>query len=314
MISTGTSPNITCGPCEEGYYPTEEVVDGITKAKCSKCDPSCKTCSGPLANNCLSCHPEATSNRVYDKDKKTCDPCAKCFACKDDKGKNKATACKCDESCKTCKDAGKENCTDCEDDYKLSGGKNPSTCEPVCHKSCKECTEPGENACKGPCVAGRHKGVESGSEKIHKCLCDEGTFHDVEMKTPPAHCKKCHHTCKTCKGGDKEVNCKSCDASLERGPLDSNDMCPCKNGFYDESTATKKVAKCKKCSDTMKGCKRCKMENNKLVCILCEDGRSITDSCAACLPYTSDVVEDKTGNCVACHETCLACKKANDKT
>ena len=130
-----TSPPSTCESlCPDGFY-----SDPNTNT-CPACKGSCKTCSGPLSTNCISC--TGTSLLVVGSS-------FTCTTCPDDTWLNIATnMCQsCDPNCKTCSAGNANDCNSCaETKYFINNQcwtKCPSGCYGVngtmtCEESCPD--------------------------------------------------------------------------------------------------------------------------------------------------------------------------------
>lgn len=114
---------------------------------CSKCYLSCKTCSGPRRDHCITCpfgwqlaagecHPECPEGFFKAK-----------YGCQ-----------KCHHFCRTCKGEGPLECTSCPPHSMLDGGlcmeclgsqyyDPPTQLCKSCHGSCHMCSGPGQFSC-----------------------------------------------------------------------------------------------------------------------------------------------------------------------
>jgi len=105
-IPTGTGPclDIAVTPCYTGFYPNSASPANL---KCSACDGTCLTCSGPSNSECLTCDPTkdlfltstkhcklTCGNNFYpESSDNKCYPChSSCLSCKNDAA----------DSCKAC--------------------------------------------------------------------------------------------------------------------------------------------------------------------------------------------------------------------
>lgn len=133
-----------CGTCAAGYYKSD--VGG-----CLKCDPSCQTCNGSLAANCITC---VTGLQFSNGNCLGClSSCLSCSApticsacpagkilingscldqCPERSFQNGTSCSSCDITCKTCSNGSSIGCTTCSDAYPY---RDRSACVAACNST-----------------------------------------------------------------------------------------------------------------------------------------------------------------------------------
>jgi hypothetical protein len=199
--------------CEDGYVEADTI-----RGVCTRCDPSCKTCSAS-STWCTSCNsglsldsaagicicPSGYTVNIYTGLCKSCHlTCATCEG-------------GLQTECKTCfatfifkpnaVDSNIGSCA-CPGQYYRDVTTTPISCK-ACHPTCAICTGPTNNdcfSCKGVGVLQRDR----------TCGCRQGSY----MNTANGFCVLCHLTCRTCIGPN------------------SNDCLSCYQGNYDSVART----------------------------------------------------------------------------
>ncbi|XP_071385584.1 proprotein convertase subtilisin/kexin type 5-like [Centroberyx affinis] len=186
--------------------------------ECQLCHPLCHRCSGPGKDHCLSCNSprfllndtcveECPVGYYGDRDERECNHCH--FSCESCVGRHSV-------QCVTCKPGHFRQGNSCTETCSESHFGNTTTwvCD-RCDPSCSRCWARSSRDCLS-CREGYLYLRQWG-----QCLksCPPGYYKDSWSKT----CRKCHPTCKTCRGfyaesqgsdsPDAEPNCEACDES-----------------------------------------------------------------------------------------------------
>ena len=232
MKCTGPNWNQCVGPtCASGHTlsGTECRLDctGATYWRasdntCQPCHGDCSTCSGPAANECLSCSDSAKILASH--------PAAgPCTACASNQFKSDVKTCfNCHGDCSTCDGAAASNCLSCTDSVKIiashptSGActgcpanqhkASVSTCS-NCHADCATCSGGNNNECI-TCVAMK---VNPSSPTPGSCT----TCSSSQFKASETTCSACDGSCLTCSGGAAN-QCLSCSDGKY---LDGSNQC-----------------------------------------------------------------------------------------
>ena len=159
--SDSSAEDHNCIECKEGYYPfSEKTSNCYTKEdvnenhnnwyfdensqKFGLCHSSCKTCSGPLENNCLTCDDTDEQNPFYLYNGKCLNQCPEgTFITTDDNGKKICQ--NCHKNCKTCEGSGNADdmkCSSCPD----NNIKYLKNCYEISNPSDKSFYDPEDNA------------------------------------------------------------------------------------------------------------------------------------------------------------------------
>lgn len=198
--------------CLAGYYGTD----------CGKqCHVTCSSCSGPEAEDCLSCFDQAllsplgtcecpigllysAENRSCVWDTLTCHP--QCLTCSGPTSTN----------CLSCfQSAHIDENSSCECETGLIWSQEAEKCLP-CAPHCLACVGPAENDCI-QCFAHAELTAQPGA-----CHCEHGFFPDI------SGCSPCNSVCSTCESDEIDA-CLSCKAASARL---INGKCTCLAGFY----------------------------------------------------------------------------------
>ncbi|XP_033633747.1 proprotein convertase subtilisin/kexin type 5-like [Asterias rubens] len=280
--------------CPERYYQDENINE------CQLCHPSCQTCSGSLAWDCLTCPDEE-----FLHSDNTCD--AHCpystYADQTDK------MCKpCFENCLTCRGPGFNDCETCTVDYFWQNNQCVQSCEDgtygdfgmqeclQCFPSCRTCTGPFSTDCLS-CPTDLN--IKFGS-----CVsnCESRTYLDTN-----GNCEDCHYSCLTCTG-PSATECQTCDYDRF---LDQDQSCQeeCAAGYYPNYVANM----CQKCHSSCHTCVQGGAED----CMDCtsdkyflsqEDGVYCVDRCPeGYYELDEGAPQDISHTCQLCSFQCLDC-------
>ena len=252
----------TCSICPDKFGKILDVpnplptVNGDGAAVCQiTCDPTCRTCLGTAANQCVLC---AASHFLSEAG--VCTPCG------DTTGKAKGatllsafqvqTDCvTCHATCLRCQGATATDCLSCKAGSFLSNtgtctmcpagqgkaadtgatyptataGDGTTECSITCHATCRTCSGPGATECLN-CAAG-YWWAGSGT-----CtLCNAGNGKDLDTTFPMAaglatDCNvNCHESCSKCKAAGA-TNCLNCKAGYFLSAAGTCSMCPQETG------------------------------------------------------------------------------------
>ncbi|XP_052791092.1 extracellular matrix organizing protein FRAS1-like isoform X2 [Mya arenaria] len=264
--------------CGLGYY--------LQNGKCLECAPSCKSCSGPGSDQCVSC-----SNHAQVVFHGECrDHCpdnfyirlGKCIAC--------------NPTCKTCTPDG-SSCASCWQGGHLHQGQCVTRCSSglyvnrdgscsECHPSCETCNGGSNKNCTS-CFPGNK------ISKKGRCRseCDKGQYLAIDNI-----CKDCESGCEECHaawGGVGSV-CSGCE-QREDVPLGSICMEDCPQGHYQEFKA------CKACGDHCLSC------NSPTSCTRCTKNMLVSQGQCVTKCGQGQYEEGATMSCKDCSSHCLHC-------
>ena len=272
------------------------------------CHFSCKTCSGPDANNCIKCKAGYFLSAAG-----TCSICP--FG------------------------TGKSDDTEVPS---VSTTAGDTECLIRCHATCRTCFDDKPNTCVN-CRAGHF--WESGV--CTQCPAKKGKPADTtipETDQTEADCKDCHPSCNTC-GASTENDCASCAAGYwwsgtGYGVLGKCESCPKSRGksqdvepYFITSTSAETCtifcdlcnSGCLTCSESSSGCVSCipgKYLAGDQKCLDCpENCQSCTaaDKCEVCHPNFELTLDSKSclkcqiKNCGECKSDPFKCTKCADK-
>ena len=288
LLPTNTTVAFGSCICADGF-----VGLGVGTA-CVPCDRSCRTCSGPSYQSCLTCPMGAVLNTVI----KACD-CMPTYFWSDYVQKCISV-------------------TACNSGFWMSD----TTCQP-CAKTCKSCLGPGPFECL-TCpdgMVGSNSNQKAGIQMVF-CTCPNGQYLDEVL----GKCASCQQKCATCYGST-EFQCLSCPANSELDySIASQSPCKCLANFKRDATtqACSPVAIFPDCAlsefkNAAGACAACDPS-----CLSCFDGNP--QSCANCppganfmvlSPATSTMIFGKcmcqpgsvfvSGKCVSCAPGCSTC-------
>ena len=159
------------------------------------CHSDCLTCSGPNANQCLTCgpgrYPDNTSCPSCPVNCATCQSAAFCLSCQ---GTNNFHQNTCLVNCP---------------DRTYSGSSNGVKTCLACNFPCENCFGPNQNQCSS-CP-----GTKNLYQNTCLDICPDGTYSDVQNNLRV--CLPCDSRCQKCDGPTSTTNCLSC--SPTRIPL-----------------------------------------------------------------------------------------------
>ena len=262
-------------PCDS----ESQYMDPANSGTCHDCDGSCKTCSGPNSNQCLSC---VDGKYLSGSSSKTCAACH--------------------SSCATCDGPLETDCLTCNtEDYFVDG-----SCVTYCNEPFYSEVVGANNVCKTPCPGQFAWKDDSCTDtcsspyssvivkSLKACVC----FNEV---ADGQDCYACDSSCSTCDGqqatqcltcfdrfylaiidDDVDGTCESCDSSCLTcsGPSD-HECLSCDPGYYLFNGT------CTTCHPS---------------CLTC-DGPSSTE----CLTCESHFYLTAQNSCDPCDDSCLEC-------
>ena len=207
--------------------------------KCILCDFSCKTCSGTLPSQCLSC----SSFMGLRLNSTSCSACTSptCLKCDSDPNICDIPAYtleSCRDRCNSCLSGNQCNNSGCDSGYGISTQKQCF----LCAGGCQTCTAHTINDCSTCRTNFNYDGLF--------CLCDGVGYKQNTLKQPNL-CNLCPDPCSTCSSDNV------CDSCLSQFKLDAG-TCSCRttDGF-----ALVTPLDCQRCT---KGCKEC--ASNTSIC------------------------------------------------
>ena len=244
------------------------------------CNPACLTCSGPNANQCLTCVSgllpigsacACAAGKYYAGGLNTCKPC--------------------DASCQTCDDGTSDGCLTCPTGYQLYQGSCYHSCTSTqyltttdfscasCNSLCKTCTGPSAADCTSCSTANLVNGV---------CTCPSGYY-----VTTYGGCAQCDSSCKEC-SGSAATQCTMCNNAM----ILQSGQCLCPTGFYRCATPSS----CLTCNETCQGCSGPSANQ----CTSCQNNLVLTSQqrceCPSNMYYYSQNV-----SCLPCSPLCSSC-------
>ncbi|MGH0132203.1 UNVERIFIED_CONTAM: hypothetical protein FKN15_048930 [Acipenser sinensis] len=293
-----TLQNGICYPrCEEQRYLSEDEV-------CKLCDSSCRHCSGPGPNQCVSCKP----NFALHPTEKRCIEC-----CESEVNQTDCCLCttnsECDRTCTGCTGPELTDCTKCkkglalDPDTMMCGVTGDSNCPPktflhddqftcmACHKQCESCNGPNANDCQ-TCALPNY--LYNGT-----CLrvCSAGTFESSEEAdgVELGFCSACDHVCATCTGASPK-DCTTCSS----GYFKFMHLCilHCPAGYYRGTT------RCEKCDPS---CRLCSGPGPQ-ACLSCPPHMLQLDWIRQCVEHCPERFYQENDKCKQCHTSCKTCK------
>ena len=289
--------------CNLGYYYDSAGVPG---SKCLPCHNSCKSCSGPLGTNCLSCQ----NGKILSGGTclledcisgcKTCNDTTTCSTCLDSNFLNAGTCNDCNSTCKTCMD-GTGECSSCNDDKYLAFNQSSSLTCKSCPIACATCIND------------------------FSCLSCNDNFSFNGFNCNPINIDNCKRgltvngiqKCTLCNSGfylDSKETCKPCNSSTGR-KFDINGTCVCENDIGYYSYGTNNCIKpcpnkfyfelsshlCKKCQSNCDIC----FNNSK--CQTCSSGFKTLEDKTACVTQCPKFYYEDSNLCKRCEENCETC-------
>ena len=212
--------------------PGQSIV-GATCVTSSSCDPSCQTCSGGGANQCLTC----TAGKYFYAGNSSC------LSCNVDgySHPDGVDCIQCDSTCSTCSGTLVTNCLTCPSGFYLYSlnsscvacdvpgyaisGQN---CVP-CEASCQTCNGPTSTDCAS-CLTGTY--LYQGNSTCLSCSVD-GFYISGD------NCLTCDASCKSC-SGPAATDCLAC---FPDDTLDSQNRCISNNDNVMSQAEVELVAK-----------------------------------------------------------------------
>ena len=274
--------NQFCLECKESFYFKENTQNCFTREEIvelypnyyldenfaifCKCNRNCKTCFGPLEDNCLSCPYE----NMY-LNNGTCLCINGTYMTKDFRGNNYCEDCY--KNCLTCKEGGNEtnmNCDSCLED-KI---KNDKECYTIFDEDSKSFYISENDSIISSCYELYQKYIK---ENSNECITDLEQGYFLYNNTTGL-IVQCDSSCKTC--SYNRTYCDSCNENffLQEGICVSN----CSPKYYLDTENNK----CKKCHEN---------------CLYCDTGEEIDSfgnliimKCVQCLNESMIKVD---GNC-----------------
>ena len=186
------------------------------------CHSSCKTCSGPLESNCLSCDIAVEANPFYLYNGKCISQCPEGTFISTDENENKICK-KCYKNCKTCEDIGNADdmkCSSCPDNNII----NEQNCYQIFNSNEKNFYDPEDNTKITSCFQLYGKYIK---DKGNECINNyEENYYISNVDTGVV--SECDSNCKTC--SQISTTCTSCNGELylQEGHCTSN----CPSNYY----------------------------------------------------------------------------------
>lgn len=327
--SAGCIPKATSPDCPADKF--KDPADNL----CKGCMPSCKTCLGPAAADCVVCPPNAFLPKVSDN---TFVPKGPCTCAPGSWWDNTNAVCaSCPSTCAECSDS--TTCTKCFADREISGANcvckgnwvvtggvcgppaapagcrlnqylDSSVCKD-CHGSCKTCAGNMAYQCTScEFLSNMVLAIQAtGTAGQGVCTCDKKFFLDPNNISK---CLPCDPTCLTC-NGPSSSSCTSCLANGVILATPTGKICQCAANFtwnmskgICEATATCTgatfLSSANFCSPCDKSCATCKGPSDN-ECLTCASPRTVSGTKCVC---AAGKFFDGT-NCADCHITCGEC-------
>ncbi|KAL4493949.1 hypothetical protein ABPG72_021966 [Tetrahymena utriculariae] len=277
--------------CPDSYFAD------LSTNTCKQCDQSCKTCSGNLSTNCLSCSLPFYYNSITQKCDLDCDQnqykdikIAQCLGC--------------DSSCQTCSGGQNTQCLSCTSNLYLDQNMCKSSCPDGYYKNiqnntCSKC-DPSCLTCFGgtstncfQCSQPRFfQKITNSCEKA----CNKNQYSDISDST----CKYCDSSCLSCSGPSTN-QCISCQGQTFLYQNQCISKCP--DGYYQDISNNK-------CSQCNSSCKTC---NSAYSCSSCKSPLIFyKNDCLQICPsgfYSSS----SSSKCESCYSTCKSCNGPSAK-
>ncbi|KAL4470078.1 hypothetical protein ABPG72_008737 [Tetrahymena utriculariae] len=280
-LSSKPSP----GPAQCNCLPNYQASSGT--ALCTNCDISCKTCSGPTYDECLTCD---TTRKLTPSGAGNICPCNDGFY-----ETNQPSCKQCHYSCLTCDGPNNYNCLTCLVGSNRQNGQIPlCPCQNyfyddgisqncvACNYQCAQCLLGQPNVCTS-CLLSDYRVY---NPLTQKCDCIRG-YYDKNISL----CDKCDPQCVTCQGVSNQ--CLTCDGLKYRTLDPLSNKCVCQPGYF--SNDTNNLDLCQKCQSICATC-----DNKTGLCITCSgSNRDFTQNCKCQSGYS-----DVGGVCQKCDRTC----------
>lgn len=289
--------------CPEGYY--EDMDEG----RCGECHPTCRSCSGPQADDCEAC--SSVSPKLYK---------GSCFRECPTGTYYETTAAECQEchqTCMSCSGPDANQCTQCERGLVLdpnlllcgvtADGDCPSrtylhddrfTCR-SCHRLCLSCNGPGSNQCR-TCAAPTY--LHNSSCVNH---CPDGSYssrQDADREELGV-CSSCDPICSTCTGPSPK-DCLTCSPGYLHLQLLHLCVSHCPTGYYRERS------RCEKCHHSCTVC----MGPGPQSCRACSPPLLELRGTKVCVEYCPKHFYQIDDMCAQCHTSCQTCSDASPQS
>ena len=278
--------------CATGWF---QVVNTNGSFSCSKCDPSCNSCS-LLATQCTDC--DRSANRILGYDSlgnQVCN-CISGYA-RNAQGNCVQSNCTADINCETCLTVlGTSTCIKCiaatfrtlvlpqsKCFCRTGFWDNNGECTP-CASGCASCTS--ATTCT-QCV------VSANSNGDGSCKCPDGTFFTT---TPIRYCNQCANYTLTCVSLTQALTCQT-NFTLVNG------VCVCPRGNFINNLG--------QCVPCINGCATCNSSTNCLACVepLLLQVNTCVNRCGPGFYQNGFVCTPCSSGCVSCTgpNICLIC-------
>ena len=295
--------------CIMGYYEVSQttMTNSIvwTTVSCQPCHPTCRTCTGPLENQCLSCEFGASLS-----------PSSTCKCSQENAYQLTTTgACfSCHYSCQTCFGPASNQCEICYDSATtissgvctctmpgMSISSSTGLCT-ACYETCSTCNDQTSVGCLTclPLMTFSKIQTLPGNILVGECVC---TSSSKTFISSSKSCTTCDSNCLTCSNLGP-ANCLSCKANAM---LLSDSTCVCKPGFVLNAAEVCSQISTSTCHNT---CATCRVPNSSKDCLTCK-GNAILAQDFSCPCYSGYYLDSSSGNCLSCNSRCKTCYTDN---
>ena len=278
--------------CATGYF---QVVNPDGSLTCSKCDPSCNSCS-LLATQCTDC--DRASNRILGYDSlgnQVCN-CISGYA-RNSQGNCVQSNCTADINCETCLTVlGTSTCIKCiaatfrtlvlpqsKCFCRTGYWDNNGECTP-CPSGCANCTS---NSTCNQCV------VSATSNGDGSCKCPDSTYFTT---SPIRYCNQCANYTISCISLTQALSCQT-NFTLVNG------LCVCPRGNFINNLG--------QCVPCINGCATCNSSTNCLACVepLLLQANTCVNRCGPGFYQNGFLCTPCSTGCVSCTgpNICLIC-------
>jgi hypothetical protein len=174
--------------------PSSFVLNGV----CYTCDPSCSSCNGSSANNCIICQP------LYYKNNGFC-----VLNCPSTKFSFSNSTCGCSVDCLTCNNASPTYCTNCKNSSLIAfNGKCIATCPQYTYLSNTTCASCPSNCIS--CISSISCTTCNSNYYFYNSNCySDCNIISYQYDSKNGICVLCPTGCDTCNG----TTCYSCLSS-----------------------------------------------------------------------------------------------------
>ncbi|KAL4499150.1 hypothetical protein ABPG72_017052 [Tetrahymena utriculariae] len=281
---------------------TFQSNNGTTNV-CNSCDNSCQTCSGPNANQCLSCLlPNYFQPNTFQ--------CVTTCSVKFYPVQNTATCAPCDPTCYQCSASTANDCTSCSGNLYLQNNTCKATCQngtfpnsttnqcQQCDSSCLTCSAATNVDCLS-CSSPNFLQTDRNS-----CLptCKASEYKDLTTNK----CFQCNPACLACSGpgSDQCLGCLPGQFLFTQPNNKNNCVLSCPDGYFNDATKNA----CSQCSLT---CLTCTAPGDSNSCLTCSKTTYLLNGqCVSSCPqkyYSSTSTNPSTQICNKCYQDCLTC-------